>query len=163
MINELTRKNAHTELDHVFKTILPAHGMTERPEQIRLSHTMLDAMFENRIALSDAGTGIGKTYAYLTAAIVYSHSRLVDGLPFQPVIIATSSIALQNAIVREYLPFLSDALSDDPHILIAGSHRKNIFGYKIDADWFRQRCEDSCKKCDLVVLFGNVGYLLCDD
>ena len=101
MINELTRKNAHTELDHIFKTILPAHGMTERPEQIRLSHTMLDAMFENRIALSDAGTGIGKTYAYLTAAIVYSHSRLVDGLPFQPVIIATSSIALQNAIVRE--------------------------------------------------------------
>ena len=65
---------------------------------------MLDAMFENRIALSDAGTGIGKTYAYLTAAIVYSHSRLVDGLPFQPVIIATSSIALQNAIVREYPP-----------------------------------------------------------
>ena len=47
MINELTRKNAHTELDHIFKTILPAHGMTERPEQIRLSHTMLDAMFEN--------------------------------------------------------------------------------------------------------------------
>ena len=85
MINELTRKNAHTELDHIFKTILPAHGMTERPEQIRLSHTMLDAMFENRIALSDAGTGIGKTYAYLTAAIVYSHSRLVDGLPFQAV------------------------------------------------------------------------------
>ena len=117
MFNELTRKNAHTELDHIFKTILPAHGMTERPEQIRLSHTMLDAMFENRIALSDAGTGIGKTYAYLTAAIVYSHSRLVDGLPFQPVIIATSSIALQNAIVREYLPFLSDALSDDPHRL----------------------------------------------
>ena len=117
MINELTRKNAHTELDHIFKTILPVHGMTERPEQIRLSHTMLDAMFEDRIALSDAGTGIGKTYAYLTAAIVYSHSRLVDGLPFQPVIIATSSIALQNAIVREYLPFLSDALSDDPHRL----------------------------------------------
>ncbi len=23
MINELTRKNAHTELDHIFKTILP--------------------------------------------------------------------------------------------------------------------------------------------
>ena len=117
MINELSRKNAHTEVDHIFKTILPVHGMTERPEQIRLSHTMLDAMFENRIALSDAGTGIGKTYAYLTAAIVYSHSRVVDGLPFQPVIIATSSIALQNAIVREYLPFLSDALSDDPHRL----------------------------------------------
>ena len=134
MINELTRKNAHTELDHIFKTILPAHGMTERPEQIRLSHTMLDAMFENRIALSDAGTGIGKTYAYLTAAIVYSHSRLVDGLPFQPVIIATSSIALQNAIVREYLPFLSDALADDPHITtpILATLRKGKSHYVCD-------------------------------
>ena len=134
MINELTRKNAHTELDHIFKTILPAHGMTERPEQIRLSHTMLDAMFENRIALSDAGTGIGKTYAYLTAAIVYSHSRLVDGLPFQPVIIATSSIALQNAIVREYLPFLSDALAGDPHITtpILAALRKGKSHYVCD-------------------------------
>ena len=134
MINELTRKNAHTELDHISKTILPAHGMTERPEQIRLSHTMLDAMFENRIALSDAGTGIGKTYAYLTAAIVYSHSRVVDGLPFQPVIIATSSIALQNAIVREYLPFLSDALSDDPHITtpILAALRKGKSHYVCD-------------------------------
>ena len=134
MINELTRKNAHTELDHIFKTILPAHGMTERPEQIRLSHTMLDAMFENRIALSDAGTGIGKTYAYLTAAILYSHSRLADGLPFQPVIIATSSIALQNAIVREYLPFLSDALSDDPHITtpILAALRKGKSHYVCD-------------------------------
>ena len=81
MINELTRKNAHTELDHIFKTILPAHGMTERPEQIRLSHTMLDAMFENRIALSDAGTGIGKTYAYLTAAIVFSGKGRAYVLP----------------------------------------------------------------------------------
>ena len=135
MIHELTRKNAHTELDHIFKTILPAHGMTERPEQIRLSHTMLDAMFENRIALSDAGTGIGKTYAYLTAAIVYSHSRQVDGLPFQPVIIATSSIALQNAIMREYLPFLSDALAEDPHITtpILAALRKGKSHYVCDA------------------------------
>ena len=50
MINKLTRKNAHTELDHIFKTILPAHGMTERPEQIRLSHTMLDAFPEHTIS-----------------------------------------------------------------------------------------------------------------
>ena len=48
-------------------------------------------------------------------------------------------------------------------VLITGSHCKNIFGYKIDADWLLQRCEDSCKECDLVVLFGNVGYLLRDN
>ena len=39
--------------------------MTARPSQIELSHKMLDAMIHSKIALSDAGTGIGKTYAYL--------------------------------------------------------------------------------------------------
>ena len=34
MINELTRKNAHIELDHIFKTILPAHGMKAIPSTL---------------------------------------------------------------------------------------------------------------------------------
>ena len=148
MINELTRKNAHTELDHIFKTVLPAHGMTERPEQTRLSHTMLDAMFDDKIAMSDAGTGVGKTYAYLVAGLVFCHSRRVDGLPFQPVIIATSSIALQNAILREYLPFLSDALADDPHITtpIQAALRKGKSHYVCDKRFCQHLAQRSVRK-----------------
>mgnify|MGYP002519545191 CR=1 FL=1 len=56
-------------IDHIFKDLFPAQGMTERSEQIKLSHRMLDAMLNGGIALCDAGTGIGKTYAYLTAAM----------------------------------------------------------------------------------------------
>ena len=66
------RLKAHKLIDHIFQDLLPAHGMTQRPEQIQLSHRMLDAMQDGRIALCDAGTGIGKTYAYLAAATAAS-------------------------------------------------------------------------------------------
>ena len=104
------RQNAHQEIDHIFKELLPARGMAERPAQVALSHKMLDAMLDDSIALCDAGTGIGKTYAYLVAGIVFLRSRAARGLPNRPILISTSSIALQNAVLEEYLPFLSSAL-----------------------------------------------------
>ena len=55
----------------------------------------------------------GKTYAYLVAGIVFSRSRAARGLANQPVLISTSSIALQNAVLEEYLPFLSSVLIED--------------------------------------------------
>ena len=106
-------KNAHEKLEHIFKNLLPKHNMPERAEQMRLSHRILDAMFDKKIALCDAGTGIGKTYAYLAAGIVYHISGTESGQLFQPLIISTSSIALQNAIQNEYLPFLTKVLLDD--------------------------------------------------
>lgn len=107
------RQNAHQEIDHIFKELLPAHGMAERPAQVALSHRMLNAMLDDSIALCDAGTGIGKTYAYLVAGIVFNRSRAAKGLANQPVLISTSSIALQNAVLEEYLPFLSSVLIED--------------------------------------------------
>ena len=61
--NDTNKMAAHAMIDHIFKDLLPAQGMAERPEQIRLSHRMLDAMLDGGIALCDAGTGIGKTFA----------------------------------------------------------------------------------------------------
>ena len=107
------RRNAHNDIDHIFKDLLPAQGMAERPAQIALSHEMLDAMLDEKIALCDAGTGIGKTYAYLVAGTVFHHCRVADRLARQPILISTSSIALQNAVRNEYLPFLSGILLED--------------------------------------------------
>ena len=105
------RLKAHKLIDHIFQDLLPAHGMTQRPEQIQLSHRMLDAMQDGRIALCDAGTGIGKTYAYLAAAT--AASAFPTGQIARPIIISTSSIALQNAVLTEYLPLLSCVLLAD--------------------------------------------------
>ena len=107
------RQNAHNEIDHIFQDLLPARNMAERPEQAALCHRMLDAMLEGGIALCDAGTGIGKTYAYLVAGTVYSRFRAANGLGRKPILISTSSIALQNAVQGEYLPLLSGLLLED--------------------------------------------------
>lgn len=92
-------------IDYIFRAILPDYGMAERPVQIKLSHEMLEAMLGGKIALCDAGTGIGKTYAYLVAGAVADRCRGTK--PFQPILISTSSIALQGAVLEEYLPKLS--------------------------------------------------------
>ena len=112
--NDTNRQKAHSMIDHIFKDLFPAQGMAERSEQIKLSHRMLDAMLNGGIALCDAGTGIGKTYAYLTAAA--AASRFGAGSSHRPIIISTSSIALQNAVQTEYLPLLSCTLLADGQI-----------------------------------------------
>ena len=94
--------------------LLPEQGLAVREEQIRLCHEMLDTLLGERIALCDAGVGIGKTYAYLVACVLmrkYSILMERNSLPKQhPVVVSTSSIALQKAILSEYVPFLSRVL-----------------------------------------------------
>ena len=107
------RQNAHNEIDRIFKILLPARNMAERAEQVTLSHRMLAVMLDSGITLCDAGTGIGKTYAYLVAGTVFSRFRAASGLDQQPILISASSIALQNAVRDEYLPLLSSVLMED--------------------------------------------------
>ena len=109
----MNRQTIHQTIDHIFKDLMPTRGMAERPEQLALSHRMLDALMDGSIALCDAGTGIGKTYAYLTAGIVFQLWRDERRKMPRPILISTSSIALQNAVRNEYIPFLSKLLMSD--------------------------------------------------
>lgn len=108
-------KRAHEEIEYIFRTLLTERGLKIREEQLQLSHQMLDALFYKQIALCDAGVGIGKTYAYLVACVVMRkyalNSTLLSGGKW-PVVISTSSVALQEAIIGEYIPFLSKALRE---------------------------------------------------
>ena len=134
-MKKYTHEKAHEEIDYIFKTLLPQRGMAERPEQIRLCHSILDAMLDGSVALCDAGTGIGKTFAYLTAGILHGKCRAAEGRPQRPILISTSSIALQNAIQKEYLPLLSGVLLSDGLISapIEAVIRKGKAHYACDA------------------------------
>lgn len=105
-----TFRCAHEEADHVFQRLLPHSGLAVRKDQVRLCHVMLDNLLRNTISLCDAGVGIGKTYAYLVAGILARKYAL--GIS-RPIVVSTSSVALQEAIVREYIPFLSQILLDN--------------------------------------------------
>ena len=99
---------SHRIAERIFREILPRHGMAVREEQIALCHEVLDTLHNKEISLCEAGVGIGKTLAYLVACILWQMHR-----PNQlkmPVVISTSSVALQDAILTEYLPDLSAVL-----------------------------------------------------
>ena len=102
--------------------------MAVREEQIMLCHEMLDNLLGRNIALCDAGVGIGKTYAYLVACVLMrKYSLLAEGCsPYEqrPVVISTSSIALQKAILTEYIPFLSRILQEN------GTFHGTVFSIK---------------------------------
>ena len=101
------KEQAHGEIERIFRILLPQNGLAVREEQIALCHAMLDTLLHNKIALCDAGVGIGKTYAYLTACILLKKFYPSGPAGSQPVVVSTSSVALQDAIIGEYIPFLA--------------------------------------------------------
>lgn len=99
---------AHQQAEQLFRTVLPSQGMAVREGQIQLCHAMLDALFGRETALCDAGVGLGKTYAYLAAAVLWQNQKPLAMR--RPIVLSTASVALQDAILKEYIPFLSSAL-----------------------------------------------------
>lgn len=113
------QEQAHQEIDKIFRSLLPKYGMMIREEQLRLCHQMLSSLWDGQIALCDAAVGVGKTYAYLVAGILFRKYSGTQGGNYcmsrdtRPIVISTSSIALQDALLGEYIPLLSKILTDE--------------------------------------------------
>ncbi len=116
---------AHDLLNTVFENILPQHGFTIRKEQIALAEHILTEISKRGVTLAEAEVGTGKTLAYLVPAVIIKRGRSNDfwntglypkmryaDMSKMPVVIATSSIALQRALLTEYIPDLSRILLD---------------------------------------------------
>ena len=102
---------SHRMAEKIFLDILPRHGMAVREEQIALCHEVLDTLYNKEISLCEAGVGTGKTLAYLVGCILWQMNR-PERMKL-PIVISTSSVALQDAILTEYLPDLSAILLDE--------------------------------------------------
>jgi len=78
----------------------------ERPQQIALGEAIERAMTERRHLLAEAGTGVGKSFAYLIPAVVHACNHRSAG----PVVVSTKTIALQQQLESVDLPFLRSVL-----------------------------------------------------
>ncbi|MFI3327093.1 MAG: ATP-dependent DNA helicase [Clostridia bacterium] len=96
-------------LTKIFTEILPNSGLNLRTQQLELSLKMLEALGNNKIALCEAEVGTGKTHAYLLASVVHN----LYAKNKKSAIISTSTIALQNAIISEYIPQISKVLQEN--------------------------------------------------
>jgi ATP-dependent DNA helicase DinG len=105
-------------LNRIFSDILPRHGFAVRERQIEMAEEVLSSICRLEICLAESAVGTGKTLAYLTPAVLARRARANEGnipttLPSgrqAPITIATSSIALQRAIVCDHVPALSAIL-----------------------------------------------------
>lgn len=101
-------------IDLIFEDILPKYGFVVRDEQVELSKHIYENMKERNISLSDIAVGLGKTHAYLIAAIVHSIFERKNPLyKSMPIVITTSSIELQRSIIKEYIPGISKMLIEN--------------------------------------------------
>ena len=102
---------SHHIAEQIFREILPRHGMAVREEQIALCHEVLDTLYNKEISLCEAGVGTGKTLAYLVGCILWQMNR-PERMKL-PIVISTSSVTLQDAIINDYLPNLSAILLEE--------------------------------------------------
>ena len=114
-----------------FRDVLGEDGLVSRrlpnyearPEQMRLAEAVDEAIRDGHHLAAEAGTGVGKSFAYLVPAILHAVadqnlSDLDSGFdPFaeddptsRRVVISTHTIALQEQLYNKDIPFLSGIL-----------------------------------------------------
>jgi len=79
-------------------------GYERRDEQLAMSRAVAEAFENRRHLVVEAGTGVGKSFAYLVAAILRAAYER------QRVVVSTYTIALQEQLIGKDLPFLYEAL-----------------------------------------------------
>src|ERR1700761_1689128 len=84
-----------------------AIGGTERSGQTVMAQAVWDAMTDGTHLAVQAGTGTGKSLAYLVPAVALAADKR------GPVVVSTATIALQRQLVDRDLPRLADALREN--------------------------------------------------
>ncbi|MDR3357076.1 MAG: ATP-dependent DNA helicase DinG [Spirochaetaceae bacterium] len=81
---------------------LPAYE--NRSSQLELMRLVIRAFNEDSLAAAEAGTGVGKSFAYLLPAISFA------GLNNERVVISTATITLQQQLFEKDIPLVNSAL-----------------------------------------------------
>ncbi|MCA8964391.1 MAG: ATP-dependent DNA helicase [Planctomycetes bacterium] len=77
-----------------------------RPQQLDFALGVERALATGKHLIAEAGTGTGKSFAYLLPAIAHADSHQGEG----PVVISTRTIGLQEQLEKKDLPFLHAVL-----------------------------------------------------
>ncbi|MFN9152663.1 MAG: DEAD/DEAH box helicase, partial [bacterium] len=95
----------NSSLEHVFSAGGPlaraVPGYRPRPGQVELAESIARALDSNGVLVAEAGTGTGKTFAYLVPALLSGGK----------VIISTGTKTLQDQLFDRDLPLVRAALN----------------------------------------------------
>jgi ATP-dependent DNA helicase DinG len=98
-------------------------GFAPRPEQLAMAHEVADAIVAGRHLAVEAGTGTGKTLAYLVPAL----------LSGQQVIISTGTRTLQDQLFHRDLPMIGAALGRPVTVQLLKGRSNYLCRYRLDS------------------------------
>jgi ATP-dependent DNA helicase DinG len=75
-----------------------------RPGQVAMARSIAEVLSGRRLLLVEAGTGTGKTFAYLLPAVLWAIRN------DRPVVVSTGTITLQEQIIDKDIPFLQSGI-----------------------------------------------------
>jgi ATP-dependent DNA helicase DinG len=82
-----------------------------RPEQLAMAEAVVTAIDRRRHLVVEAGTGVGKSFAYLVPAILAAAQPGPSGDPLcQRVVVSTQTISLQEQLLGKDLPLLNSVI-----------------------------------------------------
>ena len=86
-----------------------------RTEQVQMAEAVAEAIAGPHHLLAEAGTGVGKSFAYLVPAI-----EAVLANPECRVVVSTHTISLQEQLIRKDIPFLQSIFPEFRAVLVKG-------------------------------------------
>lgn len=118
------------ELETNFKDIYSKNGpiannianYVARPEQLKLANKIKDAIQKKQILLAEAGTGTGKTLAYLVPALLSSNI----------VVISTGTKNLQNQLYFRDLPLVLKSLDTPVKTVLLKGRSNYLCKYRLE-------------------------------
>lgn len=101
-------------------------GYEDRPQQIEMIDYVIQAFNDAKVATIEAGTGTGKTMAYLLPSIFWTMQNK------ERVVISTNTINLQEQLIKKDIPFLQKALSTQFDAVLVKGRSNYVCMRKVD-------------------------------
>jgi ATP-dependent DNA helicase DinG len=122
-------------------------GFEHREEQTRMAFAVAEAFNEDQVAVIEAGTGTGKSLAYLVPAILWGVRNR------ERVVISTNTINLQEQLTKKDLPFLRRHGGVEFHaVLVKGRSNyvclRKLEGVKIEPSLFK---DDAAEELQAII------------
>jgi len=112
----------------------------QRPEQIGMIRAVADALSRGQHLMVEAGTGVGKSFAYLIPAALFALENNTR------VVVSTNTINLQDQLIQRDLPNLSQALDLDFRFSVLKGRSNYLCPRRLDnAQQFGPRTKDEMR------------------
>ncbi len=144
-------------LESLYKQVrLQLDDFEERPSQRQMIHEVWESFRNNRHLVIEAGTGTGKSLAYLIPGLFFGL------LTKQKVIVSTHTVQLQEQLRQRDVPFLQSVfpLSFDAAVLKGRNHYLCLrkFEQKINTNDFESMKDDAVAAAQMLVWLSETKF-----